>query len=67
MDLSEIRGKDSRELVGDVHGLQKEAFEISFRADPNTANPARRRQIRRTIARIKTILRQRELEAKKSS
>ena len=61
MDLKEIRTKDSRELVVDVQVLRKEAFEISFRAAPDEANPARRKQIRREIARIKTVLRQREI------
>ena len=66
MDLDEIKSKDSRELVVDVQVLRKEAFEITFRAAPDVANPSRRKQIRRTIARIKTVLRQRELGAKTS-
>jgi len=61
MKLEDIKGKDSHELQGDLQGLQKELFQIKFRGAEESSNPARHSQLRRTIARIKTILRQRQL------
>ena len=61
MQLSDIRGKDSGELRLDLQTLRKEQFQLPFRSSSDdVTNPARHRQIRRTIARIKTILRERE-------
>jgi large subunit ribosomal protein L29 len=61
MKLSEIRGKDSRELRLDVQGLRKELFQLRFRgASEEIKNTARFRQIKRTIARIQTILTERQ-------
>jgi large subunit ribosomal protein L29 len=63
MKLEDIQGKDTAELRGDLQGLHKELFQIKFRGAEETNNPSRHRQVRRTIARINTILRQRELAA----
>ncbi|MBK8976455.1 MAG: 50S ribosomal protein L29 [Planctomycetes bacterium] len=64
MKLSEIRGKDSRELRLDAQGLHKELFELRFRAaSEEVAKTSRFREIRRAIARINTVLRERELAA----
>jgi large subunit ribosomal protein L29 len=64
MKLTEIRGKDSRALLLDVEALRKESFELRFRgAAEEVAHTSRFREIRRTIARIQTVLRQRDLEA----
>ncbi len=68
MKLEDIKGKDSHELQGDLQGLQKELFEIKFKGAEESNNPSRYRQVRRTIARIKTVLRQRQLaEASKQT
>ena len=65
MKIKEIRGEDSPELVKTLQDLKKEQFLLTFRASSeNVTNPARHRQIRRTIARIKTILGEREVIAK---
>jgi large subunit ribosomal protein L29 len=62
MKISEMRGKDSRELVLDLQGLRQELFGMRFRAASEVvAKTARFRDIRRTIARIRTVLREREL------
>ena len=62
MKLAEIRGKDSRELGIDLRTLQKEAFKLAFRSSSeDVVNPSRHSQIRKTIARIKTVLREREI------
>ena len=57
MKLPEIRGKDSRQLALDLQALRKEAFGLRFKASAEeVSNTARFRQIRRTIARINTVL-----------
>lgn len=62
--ISEIKGKDSRELKLDLQSLRKEQFGLRFRgAAEEVANKARFRQIRRTIARIMTILGERDRNA----
>lgn len=61
MRLAEIRGKDSRELALDLQALRKEYFGMKFRAaSEEVSNTARFRQIRRTVARIQTVLGQRQ-------
>jgi len=66
MKISEMRGKDSRELSLDLHELRKEAFNMRFRAaSEEVAKTARFKEIRRTVARIKTVLRQREIDEQK--
>lgn len=68
MKLKEIRGKDSKELSNDLQDLKKEAFQLSFRSSTeDVANTARSTQIRRTIARIKTVLKEREIAAAKEA
>lgn len=63
--LKDIRGEDTPELTSMLLDLRKESFDISFRSSADGgSNPSRRNQIRRTIARIKTVLREREVEAK---
>lgn len=57
MKVDEIRGKDSRELALDLQALRKELFTMRFRASAEEiANTSRFRDIRRTIARINTVL-----------
>jgi len=67
MKLSEIRGKDKRELLLDIQALEKEIFTMRFRAaSEEIAKTARFREIRRTIARIKTIIHEREAVARQT-
>ena len=67
MKLDEIRGKDSRELEIDIRTLQKEAFKLAFRSSSeDVVNPSRHGRIRKTIARIKTVLRERAIVASAS-
>jgi large subunit ribosomal protein L29 len=62
MKVQEIRGKDSRELRLDLGALRRERFNMRFRAAAEeVAKTARFREIRRTVARIETVLREREL------
>ena len=63
MDIKDIRGKDSRELRLNAQELQEELFGLRLRsASEEISNTARFQQIRRTVARINTVLRQREIE-----
>jgi large subunit ribosomal protein L29 len=62
MKVADIRGKDSRELRLDLQALDKELFELRFRSSTEeVSETARFRQIRRQVAQIKTVLREREL------
>ncbi|MGC2203894.1 MAG: 50S ribosomal protein L29 [Stellaceae bacterium] len=56
MKPGDVRAKTDDELVGDLEGLGKEIFNLRFqRANGQLENTARVRQVRRDIARIKTI------------
>jgi len=58
MKASELVGKTKDELVTDLHDLKKEQFNLRFqRATGQLENTARMRQVRRDIARIKTVQR----------
>lgn len=55
----------SDELNARIASLKEELFNLRFQlATNNLENPARIRQVRKDIARIKTILREREIKAK---
>ena len=57
MKASDIRAKTVDELKQQVDDLSKEAFNLRFqKASGQLENTARVRQVRRDIARIKTIL-----------
>ena len=63
MKIAEMRGKDSRELRLDLQGMRKELFELRFRATAEEiSNTSRFRDLRRTVARIRTVLREREAQ-----
>lgn len=67
MKIDEIRGKDSRELLLDAQALRKELFGLRFRgAAEEVSHTSRYRTIRRTIARIHTVLRAREIASEKA-
>ncbi len=64
MKSGELRTKSEDELKDSLIGLRKEAFNLRFqRASGQLENTARIREVRRDIARIKTILRQRQQPA----
>ena len=61
MNAAELRLKTGDELTDQIVKLRKEAFNLRFRAaSGQLENTARVREVRRTIARVKTILRQRK-------
>jgi len=61
MKVGELRTKSDDELKDSLLGLRKEAFNLRFqRTSGQLENTARIREVRRDIARIKTVLRQRQ-------
>ena len=68
MKASDVRAKTVDELKQQVDDLAKEAFNLRFqRASGQLENTARVRQVRRDIARIKTILGERARATKSAS
>lgn len=57
MKGEEVRAMTADELTDKLSGLQKEVFNLRFqKASGQLENTARVRQVRRDIARIKTVL-----------
>lgn len=62
MKATELRSLSDEELRARIDGLKDELFNLRFQlATGQLENPMRIRQVRKDIARAKTILRQREL------
>ena len=60
--LKEMRQKEDKELELDLSNLRKELFDLRFQSTTEKlANPSRIAQIRKEMARIQTILRERKL------
>ena len=64
MKIQDVRGKGIEELAGDLLQLRKEQFNLRFqKATGQLERTARIREVRRWIARIKTVIRERERAA----
>ncbi|ERI06777.1 MULTISPECIES: 50S ribosomal protein L29 [Aneurinibacillus] len=62
MKANEIRNLTTAEIEQKVTSLKEELFNLRFQlATGQLENPARIRQVRKDIAKAKTILREREL------
>jgi len=62
MKASEIREMSPDELEGELEGLEKRLFEIRTQAvTEKLEDPSLLKKTKRDIARVKTILREREL------
>ncbi|EST10651.1 50S ribosomal protein L29 [Sporolactobacillus kofuensis] len=62
MKAEEIRNLTTAEVEENVKSLKEELFNLRFQlATGQLENPARIREVRKSIARAKTILREREL------
>lgn len=62
MTVQDIRNTETQELLNKVEEYKKELFGLRFQqATGQLENTARVREVRKTIARIKTIIREREL------
>jgi large subunit ribosomal protein L29 len=67
MKASEARNLNSEELEDRLRELREELFNFQFRlVTQQIENPIRMRHIRREIARILTVVHERELAAKRA-
>lgn len=66
MTVKEMREKSVADLNKEIDVLKEELFTLRFqKATGQLENPLRIRQIRKTIARIKTVITERELSENK--
>jgi len=64
MKAEDIRGLSEYELEQQLRDLRQELFNLRFqRAARQLSNPSRIGQVKRDVARIMTILREREIES----
>ena len=64
MKAKEIRNRSTEELVNELADLKEELFNLRFQhATGQLENPLRIREVKRSYARVKTILREREINA----
>lgn len=64
MKAKDVRDLSTDELVIKISDLKDELFKLRFQlATGQLDNPMTIRDVRRTIARVKTVLRERELKA----
>ena len=68
MKAIDLRTKSDDELKAQLLDLRKEQFNLRFqKASGQLENTARVRQVRRDIARVKTLMDERAAEARKSA
>jgi len=68
MKVKDIRQLSSEELVQKEKVLKKDLFDLNYqRKLGNVEKPAKFRLVKRDIARVNTILRERELENERSA
>jgi large subunit ribosomal protein L29 len=68
VDIDEIRSSTDEELKRRYIDVRKEFFQLQIRfTTEQVENPRQKQDLRRELARIKTILRQRELEAESAN
>ncbi len=65
MKASEVRKMSAKELEGKLVELKKDLFQLRLQHATNQLdNPTRIAQVKRDIARVKTIIRQQELASR---
>lgn len=66
MNIKEIRDMSSSELLKEIDSLKEELFNLRFQqATGQLENTARMKEVKKTIARIKTVITERELSEAK--
>lgn len=66
MKAKNLRDLSNDELSGKISELKEELFNLRFQlATGQLENPMRIREVKKTIARTQTLIKQRELEASK--
>ena len=68
MNASELQNKSKDELMEELVGLRREQFNLRMQqATGQMARPDQYRKVRKNIARVKTVLRAKEIEAGKQA
>ena len=63
MDLNKIRKMTDQERTAELEKMQQELFNLRFQhVTGQLENAVRMREVKRDIARVKTIMREKELE-----
>ncbi len=63
MELSKIREMNDAELAAELDKMKKDLFNLRFQhVTGQLENPLKMKETRRDIARVKTIIREKELE-----
>ena len=63
-ELKELRGANPQDLNAKLGDLKAELFNLRFQhVTGQLENPVKMRELKRNIARVKTILREKELQA----
>ena len=63
MDAKEIRNLSTEEIIKKIENNKEELFNLRFsQATGNLEKPSRIRELRKLVARMKTVLRERELK-----
>jgi len=66
MKVNEIRNLTTEEIVAKIKESKQELFNLRFQqANGNLDKPSKIKDLRHTVARLKTVLRERELESLK--
>ena len=64
MNLEKIRNMSQAELAAEELKLKKELFNLRFQhATSQLDNPGKMKEVKREIARVKTVLREKQLKA----
>ena len=67
MELNKIREMTDVELNAELDKMKQELFNLRFQhVTGQLENPAKMREVKRDIARVKTIIREKELEKLKA-
>ena len=68
MSNKDIRELTNEEILAKIEEYKEELFNLRFsQATGNLEKPSRIRELRKLVARMKTILRERELEVKEGN
>ena len=63
MELNKMREMTDIELTTELEKMKKELFNLRFQhVTGQLENPVKKREVKRNIARVKTIMREKELE-----
>ena len=67
MELNKMRSMTEVELNAELQNMKKELFNLRFQhVTGQLENPVKMRELKRDIARVKTVIRENELSGKKA-